>query len=64
MQTTNEKRAYSAKSRPANATNGRKPTTLTARGASPSPRFGLSVGETIIIALAFNAAARLAGGGR
>ena len=38
MQATNETRADSAKSQPARTTNGRKPTTRTARGARPGRR--------------------------
>ena len=42
-----------------------QPTMRAARGASPARRrFGLNVGECIIVALAFGASARLAGGGR
>ena len=33
--TTNETRAYSAKSRPASTTNAQEPTTAAVRGASP-----------------------------
>lgn len=50
--TTNERRAYSTMSRPA-TTNGQKPTTRVARGASPGRRFGPNLGELIVLALAF-----------
>ena len=63
---TNETRAYSAKSRPASTTNMQKHTPTAAQSASGSRRrrFGMSVGEAIVIALAMGAAARMAGGGR
>ena len=66
MRTTNKTRVYSATSRPASTTNGQNPTMRAARPAiaSRGRRFGMSVGECIIIALAFSAAARLAGGER
>lgn len=62
--TTNETRAYSAKSRPASTTNVRKHIQTAAQSASGlrRRRFGMSVGEAIVIALAFNAAARPVGG--
>lgn len=42
-----------------------QPTMRAAQGASLARRrFGWSVGECIVVALAFNAAARLSGGGR
>ena len=42
-----------------------QPTMRAARGASPARRrFGLNVGEAIVIALAMGAAARMVGGGR
>ena len=58
--TTNEKRACPTTSRPA-TTNGGKHTSAVARGASPARRFGPNIGESIIIALAFGTAARMAG---
>ena len=62
MHTTNEKRACPCQSKPG-STNGMNPTTRQARGASQRRRFGQSVGEAIIVALALVAASRTFGGG-
>ena len=61
---TNKTRVYSTTSRPARTTNDRNLTMREERDASPGRRFGMSVGEAIVIALALGAAARMAEGGR
>ena len=62
MHTTNEMRACPTTSRPV-TTNGLESTTLAARSASRSRRFGPNLGEAIIRALALGAAARTIGRG-
>ena len=55
MQTTaKEKAALSPKSA-TNTTNGKKPTTQTARDASSGRQFGPNLGELIVLALAVGA---------
>jgi len=61
--TTNKRRAYSTKSRPA-TTNRKRYTTRSYRGSSPSWRqhgLEMNVGEAIVLALAMGSAGRIVG---
>lgn len=52
MKATNEKRTCPGKDKPANATNGRQPTTPPATGASARRGQAVKIGEIIWVAMA------------